>query len=398
MKNKIIYFTQKTLVSLLVFIFIVSCSSSSKLMNKGNYDASIQKSTRKLNRKKQNDKEVVVLEKAYAKANERDRERVLFLKKEGRPENWEEIFLVYSKMSQRQENIKSLLPLNILSQNRDADFNIVNYSDEIIQAKKTATEYFYVHALSLLNNNNKSDSRRAYSELLKVKAFSNNYKEIDTELARAKNMGTSYVLFKMKNTTGIPLPPSFEDELTKISLTELNSEWLSYHTHETNNLNYDYVIVVNMKNINVSPESIKESNFTETKVVPDGFEYILDANGNVKKDSSGRDLKKPKTKTISCNVIETIQNKKSIIAGTLDYINNSTGQLIKTDPIASENVFYYISFLAIGDINALKPETKANLGKRPMPFPSGFDMLLQAGQILKNVTKNIIYNNKAVLY
>ena len=333
-----------------------------------------------------------------AKANERDRERVLFLKKEGRPENWEEIFLVYSKMSQRQENIKSLLPLNILSQNRDADFNIVNYSDEIIQAKKTATEYFYVHALSLLNNNNKSDSRRAYSELLKVKAFSNNYKEIDKELARAKNMGTSYVLFKMKNTTGIPLPPSFEDELTKISLTELNSEWLSYHTHETNNLNYDSVIVVNMKNINVSPESIKESNFTETKVVPDGFEYILDANGNVKKDSSGRDLKKPKTKTISCNVIETIQNKKSIIAGTLDYINNSTGQLIKTDPIASENVFYYISFLAIGDINALKPETKANLGKRPMPFPSGFDMLLQAGQILKNVTKNIIYNNKAVLY
>jgi len=367
-------------------------------MKSGNYDAAIRKSVQKLKHKKQNDKEIVVLEQSYQKGNEQDNERITFLKKEGKPDNWDEIFIIYSKLAQRQAIVKPLIPLHIASQGRDAHFDFVNYDDEIIQAKKNATEYFYAHALSLLDKNNKTDARNAYNELLKVKSFSSNYKDVDKELIRAKNMGISYVLFKMKNTTGIPLPPTFEDELTKISLAELNSEWLNYHTHKVQGLDYDYTIFVSMKNISVSPEAVKETNYTETKVIPDGFQYVLDAHGNVKKDSLGNDLKVPKTKTISCDVIETYQNKKAIIAGTIDYINNSTGQLMKTDPISSEDFFEYRSSAARGDINALKPETKAKLGNRPVPFPSGFDMLLQAGQTLKGMAKNIIYANKAILY
>lgn len=398
MKNRLILLKQKIVVFLLLSTFIISCTSSSKLMKSGNYDSAIRKSVQKLKHKKQNDREIVVLEQSYQKANDRDRESVAFLKKEGKPDNWDEIFAVYSKMSQRQEIIKPLLPLHIAGQGRDAHFDIVNYDDEIIQAKKNATEYFYTHALSLLEKNNKTDARKAYAELLRVKSYANNYKDVDKELIRAKNMGISYVIFKMKNTTGVPLPPSFEDELTKISLAELNSEWLSYQTHETKGWEYDYTIVVNMKNINVSPEGVKETNYTETKIIPDGFQYVLDSHGNVKKDSLGNDMKVPKTKTIFCNVTETYQNKKAIIAGTLDYINNNTGQLIKTDPIASENFFEYRSVAAIGDMNALKPETKAKLGNRPVPFPSGFDMLLEAGQILKGMAKNIIFANKSILY
>lgn len=398
MKNRLLLLTQKIVVCLLITTLIISCSKSSKLMKSGNYDAAIRKSTQKLKRKKQNDKEIVVLEQSYQKANERDRERIGFLKKEGKPDNWDEIFGIYSRMAQRQENLKPLLPLHLEGQNRNANFEIVNYSDEIIQAKKNATEYFYAHALSLLGRNNKSDARLAYDELLRVKGYSGNYKDVDKELQRAKDIGTSYVLFKMKNTTGVPLPPSFEDELTKISLSDLNGEWLRYYTREVKDMDYDYVIVVNMKNINVSPEAVKETSFTETKIIPDGFQYVFDANGNVKKDSSGNDIKMPKTKTIFCNVIETYQNKKAIIAGSLDYINNSTGQLLKTDPIASENFFEYRSYGAIGDINALKPETKAKLGPKPVPFPSGFDMLLQAGQVLKGMVKDIIYKNKNVLF
>lgn len=398
MKNQFVLITKKIIFCLFVFAFFASCSSSTKLMNSGKYDAAIKKSVHKLKRKKQKDKEVIVLEQAYQKANDRDLERIIFLKKEGKPDNWDEIFDIYSKMNQRQATVKPLFPLHIKKQGRDAHFEIVNYDDEIIQAKKNATEYFYVHALSLLEKNNKSDARKAHSELLKVKSFSSNYKDVDKELTRAKNMGMSYALFKMKNTTGVPLPPSFEDELTKISLTDLNKDWLTYDTHETKGLNYDYTIIVNMKNISVSPEGVKETNYTETKIVPDGYEYVLDSHGNVKKDSLGNDIKKPKNKTITCNVTETHLSKKAIIAGTLDYINNSTGQLIKTDPIASENFFEYRFAVAIGDLNALKHETKEKLGKKPMPFPSGFDMLLQAGQVLKENVKNIIYANKSVLY
>ncbi len=397
MENRLILNSQKTVICLLISAFIISCTSSSKLMKSGNYDAAIQKSIQTLKRKKQNDNEVVILEQSYQKANDRDRDRIAFLKKEGRPDNWDEIFTLYARMSQRQQNIKPLLPLRVTVQNREAHFDIVNYDDEIIQSKNNATEYFYTHALSLLEKNVRVDARKAYGELRKVKSFSANYKDVDKELVRAKNMGTSYVLFKMKNTTGVPLPPTFEDELTKISLTDLNTEWLSYYTHETKGWEYDYTIVVNMKNINVSPEGIKETSHTESKTIPDGFQYVLDSHGNVKKDSAGNDMKTPKTKTISCNVIETYQSKKAIIAGTLDYFNNSTGQIIKTDPIASENFFEFHSWAAVGDIEALKHETKEKLGNRPMPFPPGFDMLLQAGETLKGMAKTIINNNRAVL-
>ncbi len=151
-----------------------------------------------------------------------------------------------------------------------------------------------------------------------------------------------------------------------------------------------------MKNINVSPESVKELQYTETKEVPDGFQYLLDKNGNVKKDSSGNDLKLPKTKIISCNISEVYQNKKAIIAGTLDFINNSSGQLVKTDPITSENFFEFRSATGFGDTSILKPETKAKLGKKPIPFPSNFEMILAAGQTLKGMVKNIIWTNKGV--
>lgn len=367
-------------------------------MNNGNYDAAIYKSLKKLKRKKQNDKEIIVLEQCYQKANDRDKAYILFMKKEGKPDNWDLIFNTFSRMSQRQENVKPLLPLHIAKQGRDARFEILNYDDEIIQAKKNATEYFYAHALSLLDKNNITDARQAYNELQRVKTLSNNYKDVDKELSRAREMGTSYVLFKMKNTTGVPLPPTFEEELTKISLSELNSTWINYHTHENKGMNYDYTILVNMKNIDVAPEAVKETGFTETKIIADGFEYVLDDKGNVRKDSLGNDIKRPKNKTIYCNVTETYQSKKAIIAGTIDYINNNTGQLMKTAPIASENFFEFRSYAAAGDINALKPETKAKLGNRPVPFPSGFSMLLQAGTVLKDMSKKIIIDNKGLLY
>lgn len=398
MKTQIIPCLQKLVVCALLSSLLFSCTNSTKLLRSGDYDAAIYKATKKLKKKKQKEKEIIALEHAYQKANDRDKEKILFLKKEGKPENWDQIFSTFARMSQRQQNVKPLLPLRIPSQGRDAVFPMVNYDEEIIQAKRNATEYFYTHAISLLDRNNQADARQAYNELLKVKTFTSNYKDVDQLINKAKDIGTSYVLFKMKNATGVPLPPNFEDELTKISLSDLNGEWIRYYTSEVKGMTYDYTILVNMKNINVSPEGIKETAFTETKTIPDGFNYALDSKGNVMKDTAGNDIKIPKTKTISCNVVETYQTKKAIIAGTLDYINNSTGQLIRTDPIASENFFENRAYAAMGDLNALKPETTAKLGNRPVPFPPSFDMLLQAGGVLKGMVKNIIVNNKGVIY
>ncbi|MGQ0828173.1 MAG: hypothetical protein ACT4ON_07250 [Bacteroidota bacterium] len=386
---------KKIIIYLLISTLITACSSSRKLMESGNYDAAIHKAVRKLTKRKK-DKEIIVLEQAYKKANERDMERINFLKKEGNPDNWNQLYTIYYNMSHRQNSVKPLLPLLIKSQNRDAVFELRNFDEELIQTKQKAAEFLYARALESLEKKTKFDARKAYNDLQTVKNYYPNYKDLDTQIQKAINMGTSYVIFKMKNNTGVPLPPNFQDELTKISMAELNNNWLKYHVNELKDLDYDYTILVNMKNINVSPEAVKEIHYTESKEVPDGFQYVLDAKGNVKKDTSGNDIKLPKTKLVSCNVLEVYQNKKAIIAGTLDFIDNSNGQLLKTNPIASENFFEFRSATAMGDTNILKAETKAKLGKRPAPFPPDFDMILAAGQTLKGMVKDIIWSHKGI--
>jgi len=392
----------KPIYYLFIFVFTTTlfsaCNISQKLVNQGYYDAAIDRAVRKLKRNKTKEKEVIALQRAFVKANIRDLEQITFLKLEGTPDNWDNIFSVYNSMNIRQEKVKPLLPLKIKSNGKDAEFKIVNYNDEIINAKQKAADYFYTHGLSLLDKKDKQSARQAYDELYKVKCYYPNYKDVDDQIKKAQIMGTSYVLYKMENKTGTPLPPNFEEELIKISLSELDANWLVYDTKEDKNIKYDYTILVNMKQILVSPESVKEYIYDESKTIPDGFQYVLDKNGNVMKDTLGNDIKVEKFKEIKCKVIETHQFKKAMIGGTLDYINNSTNQLIKTDPISAENFFEYRWATAIGDLNALKPETKAKIGLRPAPFPASFDMIFAAGQTLKTMVKDIIWKNKGILY
>jgi hypothetical protein len=388
---------KKYLFYFFILTIAASCKSSRKMLNSGNYDQAINKSIKKLKRNPGKEKEILVLQNAYKKANDRDKDKIQFLKADGTPDNWDKIFSLYTQMSYRQEKVKPLLPLEISSTHQPAVFEMLNYDQEIINAKQKAAEYFYAHANSLLDKNDKMSARRAYDELHQVKNYYPNYKDVDDLIQKARSIGASYALFKMENRTGVPLPPNFEEELTKISLSDLNANWLLYETKENKQRHYDYTILVNMKQIDVSPESVKEINTTETKEVQDGYEYVLDDRGNVKKDSLGNDIKKPKYKTIKCTLSETYQSKKAIISGTLDYLNNNTGQLIKTNPIASENFFEYSSATAIGDLNALKPESRNKLGKKPIPFPNNFDMIFKAGQTLKGMVKDIIWSNKEIL-
>jgi len=81
----------------------------------------------------------------------------------------------------------------------------------------------------------------------------------------------------------------------------------------------------------------------------------------------------------------------------LDYINNSSGKLIKTAPVTSEAIFEHMSALAIGDISALKPETKKLIGRTPVPFPMDGDLIMQASAHLKQMVKDIMHANKGLL-
>ncbi|HQI46538.1 MAG TPA: hypothetical protein PLC59_10825, partial [Bacteroidales bacterium] len=335
-------------------------------------------------------KEILILKQAYSIANQTNKESIAYLKKTGEPDVWDDLFSIYLKMKARQNKVKTL-PQTILDK---IDYKYVDYDLEIIEAKKKAAEYFYVHAQTLINKGDKENSRTAYSELLKVKEYYNYYKDTDSLLTVALNNGKTHILFNIENETTILLPADFETELTKISLTDINKLWINYDVAEVEGRTYSYKATLNIKVIDISPEKIKEVHYTDSKQMEDGFTYLLDKNGNVVKDSLGNDIKIPKYTTISCAVIETQQRKSAVVSGTLNMVNTETNQLVKTDPVTAQTFFENSYVVINGNIKALTEESKKKLKNKPLPFPSDPALVLQTAEILKNAVKDIMVRNK----
>ncbi len=185
----------KKLLPLILIAFVLSsCVSSKKYYQKGLYDQAIKKSVKKLRKNPTKEKEIEVLEQAFNKANDQDNGRINFLKLEGTPDIWDEIYSRYSRMKDRQALVKSVVPLEIPSTGRIVDFKFVNYDEEIINAKKKAAEYFYTHAQGLMEKGDRENAKKAYYEFLRVKELYANYQDVDEQIKKAKFLATLKVV------------------------------------------------------------------------------------------------------------------------------------------------------------------------------------------------------------
>ena len=185
---------KKTLALLIITIILYSCGSSKKFYQRGQYDMAISKAVKKLRKKPNKEKEILILEQAYTKANNKDNERINFLKLEGNPEMWGELFNRYSKMKNRQSLVRDVLPLEVPSTGRMVQFSMVNYDEEIINAKKKAAEYYYTYGKTLLDKGDRENAKRAYLEFKKVKSYYNDFRDIDELMKEALFLATLKVI------------------------------------------------------------------------------------------------------------------------------------------------------------------------------------------------------------
>ncbi len=376
--------------SLFLILILASCTSSSKLFQQGNYDAAIQKSVKKLLKKPNKVEEIAVLERAYRLANERDQNVINELRISGQPDIWEGIFARYSNMRRRQD-IVSRLPYEILTQ---INYVKVDYNQEVAEAKNKAAAFYYANGAKLLLEGDRMSARKAYDQFSFINKYFANYRDVDMKIQQALAQGTNHVIFRMQNQARVAIPQDFETEILKITLSSLNVRWLEFDSKFDKDMYYDYNIYLNLKHIEVSPQSIENEKYTETKKVPDGWEYVLDNNGNVMKDSLGYDMKREKYKEVNAYVTLTKMNKKSIVTGTLDYFDNRTGQLIKTTPITSEFIFDYKSATFAGVEAALTTKTKEYLKNGPKPFPTDLQMIFDTNQEIKRVAFEIVKRDR----
>ncbi|MBP1667447.1 MAG: hypothetical protein H6Q23_2307 [Bacteroidetes bacterium] len=122
------------LVILALSVMLSGCGSSKKQLERGNYDAAIAEAVRQLRKDADDSKQIATLERSYGIANEQDLERIRFLKIEGRPQNYDEIYQTYKRLADRQLLVRTVLPLK--DGGRTIEFPYVDYMQEMISAKK----------------------------------------------------------------------------------------------------------------------------------------------------------------------------------------------------------------------------------------------------------------------
>jgi hypothetical protein len=382
---------KKIIPFLLIVILIASCKSSSKQLSSGNYDAAIKKSAKKISKNPGKYEEVDTFNDAYRLAYDRDNTEVDRLKQEGNPANWGKIYNLYMKMKKHQDLAASLPPVGINYEERD-------FSGEITTAKNNATEYAYAKGEEHLATNNRFEARKAYSRFKEAQKYNSNYKDVNEKVAISQKAGKTNVYFRIEDNAEVTVPNALMQEIQNININDIDKNWTNYDSYIDTTVLYHYSVILNLKLIDVSPELLNKENVTESREVEDGFDYALDANGNVAKDTLGNDIKIPRYKTITCKLSRFDQKKTARISGDMEYYDNATDKLLKKEPITSEALFGNHYILAFGNLEALKPETRKELDvTKPMPFPNDNDMIFQAGEVIKKMTKDILVQNKSFL-
>lgn len=160
-----------------ILLFAAGCTTSAKLMQRGRFEAALERSLKELRRNPTNADEIVVLERAYRIQNERDWERINFLKLNNDPRNLEELISLYTRLKDRQSLVRTVLPLQL--PDRVINYPYINYDEEIVAARFAAADYFYNNALRLMDQGEKASYRQAYLEFQRVKRYSATHREID---------------------------------------------------------------------------------------------------------------------------------------------------------------------------------------------------------------------------
>ena len=384
----------------LSILLLASCQSSRRMIESGDYDAAIDYCIRKIKGKSKKKTEYVRgLELAFRKAQDRDLRAADHLIAEDRPENWEKVHSIHRDIRRRQSKISPLLPLRS-KDGYQAKFTFVNIETLERESREKAANYLYDCAEDLLRQARRGDrqaARDAYAKLqdLEQRYFKNyrNSREMNNE---ALDLGTTHILFEVGNQSDQVLPRGFADRILSFSTSDLNSRWKQFHLQPESGVVYDYRVKFNVRRVDVSPERVSERSYIDEKEIEDGWEYVLDERGNVKKDTAGNDIKTPRRVLIRANILEVYQFKSVRLGGVMEVFPDDRNTRLDAQDFNTEVLFENYASTFQGDRRALSEASRQRIGNRPLPFPPTEDMLIQAAERLKPNLREALKNSRVV--
>ncbi|MFV8328032.1 hypothetical protein [Flavobacterium sp. ZS1P14] len=390
---------KKITLLLTLFLFVSSCGvkQTQNLLSTGNYDQAIDNAISNLrtNKDKKGKQEYVyLLEEAFAKAKERDLNTINLLVKEANPAQLEKIYTTYMQLNNRQEKIKPILPLQLIKEGRTAIFPFDNYNDQIIDSKNALSAYLYPNAKKLMLTSDKMNFRKAYDDLDYLNQINPNYKNVLQLMDEAKFKGSDYVSVYTKNETNMIIPTRLQNDLLDFSTYGLNDKWTVYHSNKQKGIDYDYGMMINFRQIYISPEQIKEREFVKERIIKDGVKKLIDANGKEVVDEKGKVVMVDNLRIVNARIYESRQFKSCQITAKVDYVNLRSNQLIQSFPVTSEFTFENTYATYKGDRRASDDSYYSYFDRRAVAFPSSEQMVFDTGENLKAKLKDIISRNR----
>ncbi len=373
---------KKLLYLIPVALMMMSCASADKMLERGDYDSLIRYASKKLTGKKKKDHLVKALESGFDKMIKRDMARIESRQQANTAEDWEEVIQIAGDIERKQSRIEPFLPL-VSESGYQAKFTFVRTGKIISEARTNAVLLHEKRLGDLANaarNGNKYAAREAYHLIDHIRAVSSDYYNASLH-DEMWNLGINRVLVHIENESGAILPGNFEEELLSVDFANAGGNWDRFYTHMDKNEKVDYEVVLRLLDIATTPEQLSESQRQYTREVKDGWEYVLDARGNVAKDSLGNDIKRDKYIKVSATVVETNQRKNAIVHARMDIYDKSGGTRIFSQPLDAENVFTHTARNYFGDERALDQGQRQKIA--PIPYPSDLIMIMDALKALK---------------
>lgn len=387
------------LITALVLLIVSGCASVDKLVERGNYEEAIELAQRKLSGKqRKNPKYVRALEEAFNRVTLEDMERARRNMNSGNPD-WASIRSIYQRVQRRQDALQPLIPL-VDKNGYEARLRFAKVDELIVKSGENAARQIYEEGMRQLTAGragDKTEARAAYRSFQRVLNYRQNYRDTETLIAESLELGKVYIQVEMANRTGGYLPRGFEQELLRPSAYSLDDNWHFYDFSPVRGRTYDYTARISINNIAVSPERVNERSYVDQKEIEDGEEYVLDANGNVAKDTLGNDITRPRVVVVQAQVVEVLQTKNVIVQGGLEVLDNRTRRVVDRDEITAEAIFENYASTYQGDRRALSDETRRYIGNQPVNFPSDEALILDAADALKSQLEERLARSNRVI-
>ncbi len=342
---------RKMFISVLSVFFLLNVSGISAQSTPDD-DLLIRKLVDKLQAFPRNEKSIIELKDAYDRACKADQERTMALKSSGQPDIWYEIYKLYDKQNKRQKFVMQL-PDGTL---KKAGFVFSDYEKDLKDSKFNAAAYLYALAAKLLNEGTPIGAKNAYDELILLSGLFNEYRDMDKLLRQAIIIGAANIRFELYNRTGKQLNEKIIDQLSTV-VWDYKKERFGQLKPAQPDSNFNFTLRIVLNELDVTSDQTKEKQYAEERDIYN--------NGIV-------------VDTIQCQVSETSQFKKASLKGSLDLVENQSGQVVNRIPVNVESVFRNSYGYIQGNPDACGDETRALLQRKKMAYPSSEQLILDA--------------------